>query len=257
MQLKPVDLFFEEVGEGLPVVLLHGFPLNRSIWHPVVGLLAGQGRFILPDMRGYGQSPDGSDIHSMRLLVEDILLLLDRLNIERAILVGHSMGGYVSLNFAHAYPGRLAGLGLIATQADADTPERRQARLRTARDIRSKGIELIAHGMPSKLTRRTELQAELAQMFMQVNPQSAIRSLKGMAERPDANPWLDQIHVPVLVVAGGQDPLIPAEKSREMVAMLNKAWLIEIPDACHLPMLEAPERVAEGISQLISAAADN
>jgi pimeloyl-ACP methyl ester carboxylesterase len=257
MELKPVELFYEEEGEGLPVVFLHGFPLNHSIWLPVVRLLAGQGRFILPDLRGYGQSPDGNEIHSMRLLVEDVLLLLDRLKIERVILVGHSMGGYVSLHFAHAYPNRLAGLGLVSTQADADTPERRQARLRTARDVRTKGIELIANGMPSKLTDRPELQAELAEMFRKVNPQSAIRSLKGMAERQDANPWLDEIHVPVLVVSGGQDLLIPAEKSQEMVAMLNKGWLIEIPEAGHLPMMEAPQRVADGISQLISAATDN
>lgn len=257
MELNPVELFYEEVGEGIPIVMLHGFPLDHSIWKPVTDLLAGQARFILPDLRGYGRSPDGNEIHTMRLLVEDVLLLLDRLNLERVILVGHSMGGYVSLTFAHAYPGRLAGLGLVATQADPDMPEKRQARLRTARDVRSKGIDLIAHGMPSKLTQDPELQARLEEMFHRVNPQSAIRSLKGMAERQDANPWLDQIHVPTLVIAGGEDQIIPMQKSHEMVEMLNKGWLIEIPAAGHLPMLETPEQVAEGISQLISAVADN
>ncbi len=257
MELKPVDLYYEEVGEGIPIVLLHGFPLDHTIWSPVARLLTGQARVIMPDMRGYGRSPDGNEIHSMRLLVEDVLRLLDRLNIEHAILIGHSMGGYVSLTFAHAYPGRLAGLGLAATQADPDTLERRQARLRTARDLRARGSSLLAHGMPSKLTHNPELQKQLEAMFETVNPQAAIRSLKGMAERQDANPWLGEIHAPTLVIAGGQDQLIPVQKSHEMVAMLNKGWLIEIPEAGHLPMLEAPEQVAEGISQLISAVADN
>lgn len=257
MELKPIDLFYEEEGEGIPVVLLHGFPLDHTIWKPVTHLLAKQGRFIMPDLRGYGRSPDGSEIHTMRLLAEDILLLLDRLEIERAILIGHSMGGYVSLIFAHAYPNRLAGLGLIATQASPDTPEGRQARLRTARDLRSKGSVLLAHGMPPKLTHKPDLQTRLAEMFHQVNPQAAIHSLKGMAERQDANPWLGEIHVPTLVIAGGQDQIISMEKSHEMVAMLNKGWLIEIPEAGHMPMLETPEQVADGISQLISAVAEN
>ncbi len=257
MEFRPVELFFREEGEGVPVVLLHGFPLDHSIWLPVVRLLADRARFILPDLRGYGKSPDGSEIHTMRLLVEDVLLLLDRLNLERVILVGHSMGGYVGLCFSHSYPNRLAGLGLVASQADADSPERRQARLRTARDVRTKGVDLIAHGMPSTLTSREDIQAQLHDMFHTLRKQSVINSLKGMAERMDANPWLDQIKVPTLVIAGGQDKIIPLRKAQEMVELLNKGWLFEIPEAGHMPMLEEPERVAEGIAQLISAVHDN
>ncbi len=257
MEFHPVELYYREEGAGLPIVLLHGFPLDHSIWLPVVRLLADRARFIMPDLRGYGKSPDGNEIHSMRLLVEDVQLLLDRLNLERVILIGHSMGGYVSLCFSHSYPNRLAGLGLVASQADADTPERRQARLRTARDVRTKGVDLVAHGIPSTLTNREDLQEQLHEMFHSVRKQSVINSLKGMAERQDANPWLDQIKVPTLVIAGEQDKIIPLRKSREMVELLNKGWLIEIPEAGHIPMLEQPERVAEGISQLLSAVHDN
>jgi len=254
MELNPIELFYTEEGKGYPVVLLHGFPLNHSIWLPVVKMLSNQARFIMPDLRGYGESPDGNEIHSMRLLVEDVLLLLNRLQLEQVNLVGHSMGGYVSLAFAHSYPNRLSGLGLVASQADADNPERRQARLRTARDVRTKGVDMVAHGVPSTLTHREDIQEKLHEMFHTVRKQSIINSLKGMAARQDANPWLAGIKVPTLVIAGIQDKLIPAQKSRDLVAMLTKGWLIEIPDAGHLPMMEAPERVAEGLSQLISAA---
>lgn len=256
MDLKPVELFYQDQGKGHPVVLLHGYPLDHSIWQPVVQLMEDQARFIVPDLRGYGKSPDGTEIHSMRLLAEDVLLLLDRLKLKRVILVGHSMGGYVSLTFAQSYPGRLCGLGLVTTQAEADTPEKRQARLRTARDVRTKGAELIAHSAPSKLTTNEALQEKITELIHGIAPRTIIQSLKGMAERPDANGWLASIKVPTLVIAGGQDQIIPVQKSHEMVEMLNKGWLVEIPEAGHLPMMETPERVAEGLTQLLAAVAE-
>ena len=127
MEINPVDLFYKEYGQGTPVIFLHGFPFDHSIWEPLVPLLSKDARMILPDLRGFGRSPVTEDIYSMRLLAEDVLHLMDHLKIEKAVLVGHSMGGYVSLAFAHAYPGRLLGLGLVATQAAADGPERRQS----------------------------------------------------------------------------------------------------------------------------------
>ncbi len=256
MELNPVELYYQDQGNGHPVVMLHGFPLDHTIWQPVVRLLDGKARFITPDLRGYGKSPDRSEVHSMRLLVEDVLLLLDRLKLERVVLVGHSMGGYVSLAFAQAYPHRLSGLGLISTQADEDTPERRQARLRTARDVRTKGSDLVAHGMPSKLTLNPEIQQQLHEMMHTMRPQSVILSLKGMAERSDANSWLPTIKVPALVIAGEMDQLIPLQKSRDMVTMLNKGWLIEIPEAGHVPMMETPQKVADGLLQLVAAASE-
>src|SRR5512144_1307135 len=125
MTYLPVNLAYEEHGEGTPVILTHGFPLNRSIWYPVVPKLSEKVHLILPDLRGHGQSPVPEGVYSMRLLAEDLRALMDQLNIEKVVLAGHSMGGYVSLAFARAYPGRLAGLALVATQAAADSPERR------------------------------------------------------------------------------------------------------------------------------------
>src|SRR5512133_1931525 len=157
MERNPVDLYYEEHGQGMPVIFLHGFPFDHSIWEPLVPLLSKDVRLILPDLRGFGRSPVTDDIYTMRLQAEDVVHLMDRLEIEQAVLVGHSMGGYISLAFAQAYPGRLLALGLIATQAAADAPERRQSRYKAAEAVTRKGARVVASDMVNKLTPRTEL----------------------------------------------------------------------------------------------------
>lgn len=254
MELNPVDLFVEEYGQGTPVVFLHGYPLDRSIWLPVAHLLEDKGRIILPDLRGYGQSPDGDGPHSMRLYAEDIVKLLDRMGLEKVVLLGHSMGGYAALAFARAYPQRLAGLGLIATQADADTPEKRQARLLTAGKVRKRGIQQAINGMASKLTKDELLQKQLDELMGKIKAETASASLRAMAERPDATPWLPGIKVPALVIAGGEDQIIPKAKADTLVKLLGKSWMVEIPTAGHMPMLEAPEETARAVEQLICRA---
>ena len=124
MEFQPVDLFYNEQGQGTPVILLHGFPFNHTIWQPVMPLLAEHARLIMPDLRGFGQSPVTDGVYSMRLMAEDVVALMDKLGLEKAVLVGHSMGGYISLAFAQAYPNRLLGLGLVATQDSSDLPEK-------------------------------------------------------------------------------------------------------------------------------------
>jgi pimeloyl-ACP methyl ester carboxylesterase len=205
----------------------------------------------MPDLRGFGKSPETNEIFSMRLLAEDLVALLDRLKIDKAVVVGHSMGGYVALAFAHAYPNRLAGLGLVASQADPDAPEKRQSRLVTARDVKRRGVKFIAEGMALKLTLNPELQKQLLELMMKNRAVPVANALKGMAERSDANLWLPTITVPSVVIAGGKDQIIPAASSQSLAQMLSKGWLVEIPDAGHVPMLEAPEKVISALQQLL------
>lgn len=251
MELNPVQLYFEEHGQGFPVVLLHGFPLDHTIWEPVLSAIKEHARIILPDLRGNGQSPVTDGVYSMRLMAADLATLLDKLEIDRAILVGHSMGGYVSLAFAYAYPNRLAGLGLISTQAAADSPEKRQDRLNLADEIGRKGVRHLAEVMSARLTTRPELISPLRTLILKMNPKGAIGDLKGMAERSDMTEFLPSITVPSLVLAGAEDIILPIERSRTMAKMLGRAWLVEIPSAGHVPMMEYPQPVAEAIDQLI------
>lgn len=254
MDLEPVELYYEEFGQGFPVILLHGFPLNHTIWMPVVERLQSHARVITPDLRGHGKSPATDGDYSMRLMAEDIHALMNRLDISKAVLVGHSMAGYASLAFARAYPGRLAGLAMVASQAEADSPEKRQARYITAEEVGRKGVRRVAKSMLPKLTPRKELAADLLEIMLKTPKTGVVGALKGMGERPDALEWLAEIEVPVVVIAGEQDVIIPMERARTMAQILRRGWLVEIPEAAHMPMLEAPQAVADAIRQLVNLA---
>ena len=236
MELEPVKLYYKETGQGTPVVLVHGFPLNHSIWNEVATELKEHARVIMPDLRGHGRSPAPEGTYSMRLLAEDLRQLLDDLELDRVVLVGHSMGGYACLAFARAYPERLAGFGLIASQAEADAPERRQGRYQTADDVKTKGVKIVAEAMAPKLTTQSELVEPLRQLMLHVaTPNGVMGSLKGMAERADATAWLSSISVPALVLAGKEDAIIPLVRAQTLAQLLGRGWLVEIEGAGHMP----------------------
>lgn len=253
MELKPVDLYYEEAGRGLPVVLVHGFPLDHTIWNRLVPLLQEDARLIMPDLRGHGRSPVEGRVNSMRLMAEDIVQLLDRLQIDQAVVVGQSMGGYVSLAFANAYPGRLAGLGLVASQAAADSPEKRQNRLKLVERVRRHGSALLAETMPANLSADGEIQQFVKEIILRTDPHGVMAALRGMAERPNAEEWLSEITAPAVVVHGSQDAFIPLEPARTAAQLLSRAWLVEIPGGGHMPMMESPQIMADAIRQLICA----
>ncbi len=251
MNLIPVQLYYEESGTGFPVIFLHGFPFDHTIWEPLAPFMTDKARLIFPDLRGHGRSPVPDGIYSMRLMAEDVLNLMNSLKIETAILVGHSMGGYASLAFAQAYPHRLAGLGLVCTQAGADAPERRQARYQLAEEVGRKGVKAVAENMAPRVTGNPEQVKPLQKLIMQNKPKGIIASLKGMAERPDALGWLSAICVPAVVVAGGADAFVPLERAQTMAQLLGKAWLVELPGVGHMPMLDAPQATADALNPLI------
>ncbi len=251
MDLKPVILHYEEVGQGTPLVLIHGFPLDHTIWQPVVDRLKSEVRLIQVDLRGYGQSPVTDGVYSMRLLAEDIYALVESLQLPPAVIVGHSMGGYVSLAYAQAYPAAVAGLALLGSQAGADPLERRQARLNTADDVARKGSRVVADGAAPKMAADPALTEPLRQLMRKADPKAVIGSLRGMADRPDMTEWLGSFEKPVVCVHGLDDAMIPPERSRMMVQLLVRAWLVELPGVGHMPMMEAPDAVAGALRQLI------
>src|SRR5690349_4074835 len=128
VSVNGLTMAYSRHGEGTPLVLIHGYPLDHSIWQDLLPLLQGEFEVILPDLRGFGMSAATAAPYGMTHMADDIAGLLDRLEIETAAVAGHSMGGYVALAFAGKYPQRLSGLGLVASQTLADPPERKQGR---------------------------------------------------------------------------------------------------------------------------------
>jgi 3-oxoadipate enol-lactonase len=248
---NPVELTFEQIGEGIPIILLHGYPLNRSIWQGVIPFLKDISAVVLPDLRGHGNSPVPEGEYLMETMAVDVTALMDKMKIEQAIIVGHSMGGYVSLALARYFPERMLGLGLIGTQAVPDTPERFQARMVTIQEIKKKGTGVVSNRMINRLTQERKLDKELERIIAGTTAQGLIGTLQGIAKREDATPWLASITVPTLILSGKMDAVVPREKALEMANLIPHSWWIENPQGGHMPMLEDPQTTGIGLRSLV------
>lgn len=250
--MKTIDLFYEDQGTGTPIILVHGFPLSHRIWGRVARVLSQSCRVIMPDLRGMGNSPATDGDYSMRLLAEDLLRLMDRLELDRAVLAGHSMGGYVCLEFARSFKTRISGLGLVASQAAPDSPEKRIGRLASIEEVKKKkGIESIITGMLPRLSNRADLHKEIMNIMLSASLQGVIGSLQGMAERSDAREWLPEIQVPVTLIAGANDVIVPVSNAEDLAALLPDCELIVLEKSGHMPMMEQPSEIAAALLALL------
>jgi pimeloyl-ACP methyl ester carboxylesterase len=250
IEVNGIRLAYERRGSGKPMVLLHGFPLDHHLWDEVVPLLEDQFDLVLPDLRGFGGSSTVDSFYSMEDYASDVAALLDHLNIRKAAIVGHSMGGYVALAFARLYPERVRGLGLVSSQVLADPPERKEGRYKSAAEVADKGIASVVETMAPKFTSNPRLQ-EYARNSMEKQPPGAyIGALKAMAERVDSTPLLASIDFPVVIVHGNADNLVPIDRAREVKSTVPDARLVEVSGAGHMPMMENAEKTAQALKHL-------
>jgi pimeloyl-ACP methyl ester carboxylesterase len=247
LEINGIRLVYDRRGKGTPLVLLHGYPLDHHLWDEVVPLLQDQFDVILPDLRGFGGSSTVDSFYTMEDIASDIAGLLDFLGIPKAVIVGHSMGGYVALAFARLYPERVTGLGLVSSQVLADTPAKREDRFKTAAEVADKGIATVVEAMTPKFTSDTHLQEFARNSMERQQPAAYIGALKAMGERVDSTPFLSRMDYPVVIVHGDADNLIPIDRAREVKAALPSAYLVEISGAGHMPMMESPEKTAEAL----------
>jgi len=251
-QVNGITLNYDIIGqEGLPVILIHGFGLDHSIWRTVATKFLGNQRVILPDVRGHGESDAPEEAYSMKELAGDISGLLDFLGITKATICGHSMGGYISLAFAAHFPERLAGLGLITTRAGADSNENRAGRYAMIEEIKDKGTAVLAESLAPRLTKDEDIIARSNEIILATPPQGIIGVLHAMAERPDRWNLLSEIRVPSLVVAGGEDQINNLDDSERMAEELPFGELMVIEDAGHMPMLEDYGALGIGLLSLV------
>lgn len=238
-------------GSGQPLVLLHGFPLDNSIWNPLLPHLESHFDLILPDLPGLGRSLLFTEDCHLTDMAADLAGLLRGLGLPRAYVAGHSMGGYVALAFARQFPEMLLGLGLIATQALPDAPERQAIRHQTAAEVAAKGPGVVADAMARKLSADPAHEALLREIILRQPVPGIVNALKAMAARPDSTDLLPGLTCPVGIIHGLADALIPPERAREMKSLLPNASLSELPGIGHMPMLEAPVQTAEALKNLL------
>ncbi len=242
-----IDLAYTRRGTGTPLVLIHGFPLDHTSWDKAASLLESEFEIITPDLRGFGQSTTLETPYTVSDMADDLAGLLDSLEIEKTVIAGHSMGGYVALAFAKKYPQRVSGLGLISSQAVADAPDRKEGRYKTAAEVAEKGTVVVANAMTPKLSADVKVQSIVRAVIEKQGKSGVIGALQAMAEREDSMPLLSLFTFPLLLVHGDADLLIPIERAREIKAALPSAKLVELPGAGHTPMMEFPEATADGL----------
>lgn len=253
-----VSLAVDVRGEGPGLLLLHGFPLNRSIWKHQLSALSGWRR-IAPDLRGFGESDAPEGGYSMASYADDCAVLLDRLRLGKAVVVGHSMGGYIAFEMLRRHPDRIAGLILCDTKADPDSAEGAKGRDETAAIARAKGSAAIAERMIPVMLGRTTLQTqpqlvqEVREVITRTPVAGIVGALEAMKTRADSSGLLRGITVPTLVVVGREDALGSPAQSKAMASTIPSAAMTTIEGAGHVPPLEAPTAVSRVFGEFLEA----
>jgi pimeloyl-ACP methyl ester carboxylesterase len=255
-----VDLHVREAGSGLPVVLLHAFPLSCAMWLEQRNDLGEVCRVITPDLRGFGGSQLGWDEPSLDHMGDDVAALLDTLGLERVVLGGLSMGGYVAMAFLRRHGHRVSGLVLADTKASADPEAARANRHRIADVLDESGSTqvLLDDVLPALLgettvTERPMIQGRVRALLEDAPPPAAAWAQRAMAARPDSFDTLRAVTVPALVIAGEQDTLSLASDAAAMVDALPDARLVVIPRSGHLTAVEAPQAFNVAVREFLTA----
>jgi 3-oxoadipate enol-lactonase len=247
------------VGKGPTVVLLHPFPVHNGFWLPVVEILKDQFSFILPDLRGHGDSDAGDGPVTMEKHARDITKILDEEKVGRAPLVGVSIGGYALFEFWRRHRDRVSALALINTKAQSDTAETRATRSQTAADVLKNGTEQLFQGLAQSLmgkstqSSRPDLVEGALRMMRKASAEDIAAILQGMAERPDSVETLKRINVPTLVVTGDEDTWTGLPEAELMHRHIAGSQIKVIPRAGHYSPWEQPNAAADLLRQFLSS----
>ncbi len=246
-QVNGITISYSAQGTGFPIVFLHAFPLNRTMWATQEKTLSPKFRTITIDLRGHGESDAPLWRYTLDQSADDVNDLLDLLAIRQALFVGLSMGGYLLFAFYRKYAARVKGLILADTRAQADTAEGKEGRFQMAQTAYKKGPGAIADLMIPKLLSPATIQTK-PDLVLQVramiegNQISGIAGdLMAMAERPDSVPLLRQITCPTQIIVGELDQATPPSDAKLMAEQIPNARLAVIPHAAHLANLEQPD----------------
>ncbi|MCA1711470.1 MAG: alpha/beta hydrolase [Actinobacteria bacterium] len=254
-----MELACREVGTGQPLVLLHAFPLSSAMW---LGQREGLGhrcRVITPDQRGFGGSELGDEPPSLDACADDVAELLDRLALDRVVLGGLSMGGYVAMAFLRRHPDRVAALVLADTKASADPEPVRANRERIAAAVLAEGSTVLQDEVLPTLLGTTTMASRPGVLgrvrgLVQAAPSEAVAwAQRAMAARPDSLDTLRGYDGPALVLVGEQDLLSPVADAQAMADALPQGRLAVLPEAGHLTAVETPEAFTEQVAGFLAA----
>jgi pimeloyl-ACP methyl ester carboxylesterase len=258
IELNGIRLAYSDSGSGEQVALLvHGFPLNRSMWDPQIGQLRAAGmRVIAPDLRGFGASEAGPPGPlTMDQHADDLAVLLDALGVARPVVfVGLSMGGYVGFAFWRRHRVRIRALALLDTRAASDSPQAQADRHRLAAEVEalSSPRPVIDSMLPRlfspHLRAGSRVEQQVVAMMASTDPRAVADGARGLAARPESFSILPTIDVSTLVVVGEYDALTPPADSQAIAAGVRGAQLVRVAEAGHMSNLENPDEVNQALS---------
>jgi 3-oxoadipate enol-lactonase len=251
---------YRELGEGPgdTVVLLHAFPVNGRMFEPQMEALSEERRVVAPDYPGFGRSPRTPAQPDVRYYAEAVRRLLDRLGIERVVLGGVSMGGYVAFGCLRLFPERVSGLILANTRPEPDSEEVRENRKNMARRVAEEGVEVLIELQMERLLARDTLENDAAvvekvrAMILESSPNGVVAALGAMRDRPDSTPLLASIEVPTLVIGGEEDEISSPEVMEAMAEKIPNSRHVTLPRAGHLSNLEAPEGFNSALKEFLA-----
>ena len=245
-QTSGVQMAYTEYGQGEPIVLLHAFPLNAKMWEPQVPALEKDHRIIIPDYPGFGSSPHSLEEPGIGYYAECVRDLLDKLGLDRVVLGGLSMGGYVAFACLRLFPERISALILANTRPDPDSEEIRESRENMARRVSEEGVEVLVELQMERLLSSNTLEnneevvSKVKAMMLESSPDGVVAALGAMRDRPDSNPLLPEIAVPTLVVGGEEDGISSPDVMGALAAEIPDSEHHTISGAGHLSNLEVP-----------------
>jgi pimeloyl-ACP methyl ester carboxylesterase len=258
-QVNGITVGYDDRGTGLPIVFLHAFPLNRTMWAQQQAALRQRFRTISIDLRGHGESDAPFWRYSLEQYALDVKEVLARLGIARAVFVGLSMGGYLEFTLYRLYPELILGLVFADTRAEADKPEQTQWRFNLAQQTGAIGpAAVIADMLPKLLAPKTyERDPDLVERVRSIQAAAPVPGIIGdlmaMAERPDSTDLLPSITIPTLVIVGRDDVLTAPADAERIAKGIPGAKLVIIPDAGHLSNMEQPDLFNRAVGEFAAA----
>jgi len=260
IEVNGISISYTDQGTGkYPIIFIHGFPFNKNTWQPQVDFLKRSNRVLTYDIRGFGNSETNEEKASIELFADDLLKFMDALKIKKAIICGLSMGGYILLEAAHRFAERLKGIILCDTQCIADTPEIKEKRLMTIRQIEAGGIEEFSETFLKNVfyketfNTKKSMVDKLHNEITRVPSKVLTDTLRALAKRTERCSILKDISVPVLIICGKEDQVTPIERSEFLFSNIDHSSLKIISDAGHLSNLEQSEEFNKWLNNFITA----
>lgn len=259
----PVNNFhlsYDDIGEGsIPIIFLHGYPFDKTMWQPQLDFLKSSYRLIPCDIRGFGKSTDEESPLRIDLFGEDLIAFMDKLCINKAIICGLSMGGFIALNAVKRFPDRFKALVLCDTQCIADTAEVKEKRYKIIDEIEVVGVTNFNEGFiksvfhKDSLSNKTELVEKLRSVVFSNSQHIITAGLTALAERSETCSTLNEITIPTLIICGREDEVTPLAQSEFMKATIKGSILHVIDNAGHVSNLEQPHEFNKNLEDFLAA----